>query len=230
MEYSARYTAAIDRWAELTPTLAPDQPVPCVAPWTLTELLAHVVGLAADVASDNLAGWPLDEWTAAQVDQRAGRSLDELLDEWRQLAPLVCARFDDPVGSGLDPLFARMTIVDVTAHEADLHEAIGRAEPIDPLDWEIVGLHRREMLDGLIAGAGLPALQVLTPEGDDWVVGGSDPAGQISAPRRDLWRSLTGRRPKSFVRAFDWTVDPEPYLQNAWTSPTLPWPDEPTPT
>lgn len=228
MEYSDRYTAGVQRWTDLAASVAPDQPIPACAPWTVTELLAHLVGLAADIVADNLAGWSLEEWTAAQVDQRAGRTVPELLDEWNELLPQACARYDDPVGSGLDPLFTKMALGDLLAHEADLLEAIGDPRPVDPLDWALVGAYRREMLDVLIAVAGLPALRVRTPEGDDWTVGGPEPAGEVTADRRDLWRSLMGRRPKSFVRSFAWTVDPDPYLEAAWTSPTLPWPEEPT--
>jgi uncharacterized protein (TIGR03083 family) len=228
MQFSERYDAAHRRWVELLRTVDDDQQVPCVAPWTVRDLLAHVVGLADDVASGNLGDWSSEDWTAAQVDQRADRSRAEVLAEWAELTPRLCAMFDDLDGAGLDPLFARMTVVDVTVHEDDILEALGTARPLDPADWSIVGAHRREMLDGLIAMAGLPALRIRTDEGDDWTVGGDIPEGGVTLSRQELLRSLCGRRPRATVRSYNWSVDPEPYLPAAWVSPSLRWPDDPT--
>jgi uncharacterized protein (TIGR03083 family) len=226
MDFSGRYEAAHGRWVRLLVDLDDDQVVPATPAWTVHDLLSHVVGLAADIVAKDLDDWASEDWTARQVNRRADRSRDEVLAEWADVTPRLCAMFDDLAGSGLDPLFARMAVVDLTVHEDDLRESIGSPREIDPLDWAIVGVHRREMLDGLIARAGLAPLRVRTDEGDDWTVGGDEAAGDVLLSRQELWRSLTGRRPRAVVRSYGWSVDPEAYVAAAWISPSLGWPED----
>ena len=50
--------------------------------------------------------------------------------------------------------------------------------------------------------------------GKRWVVGnGEDPDATIRASRFELFRALSGRRSPEQVRAYDWTGDPEPFIQ-----------------
>lgn len=226
MDFSGRYEAAHGRWVSLLGDLEDDRVVAATPAWTVHDLLSHVVGLAADMVAGDLADWASEEWTARQVAERAGRSRDEVLAEWADVTSRLCAMFDDLEGSGLDPLFARMAVVDLTVHEDDLRETIGSPREIDALDWAIVGVHRREMLDGLITGAGLAPLRVRTHEGDDWTLGGDEADGEVLLSRQDLWRSLTGRRTRAVVRSYGWSVDPEPYVAAAWISPSLGWPED----
>jgi Mycothiol maleylpyruvate isomerase N-terminal domain len=53
--------------------------VPGTAAWTVHEVFAHLVGLAADVAAGRLEGAPGAEWHVAERRRRAVR---ELLAEW----------------------------------------------------------------------------------------------------------------------------------------------------
>jgi hypothetical protein len=51
-------------------------------------------------------------------------------------------------------------------------------------------------------------------------------AQYVVAPRYELWRSLEGRRTRDQVRTFEWSVDPEPYL-DCWLGPVFRWLQEP---
>jgi hypothetical protein len=129
-------------------------------------------------------------------------------------------------------------VSDVTAHEHDVRGALGRPGARDSdgvaicLDFLVSVLVHPSM-----RALGLGPLEV---RADDrcWIVGTGDPAegdpetawrdallapsdrpspsatpvGTLSGERFELLRALTGRRSARQIRAFDWTVDPEPYL------------------
>lgn len=218
-----RYLAAHARVVDLVASLDDDLPIPATPGWSLLDLLAHLAGAAHDLDRRDLAAWSLDEWTAAQVALRRGRSRAEVLAEWAEHAPGAALVVDDPAAAGVDEAFARMPIIDTTGHEGDILEAVGRPATIDPADWAIIGPHREVMLGFLVAGAGLPPLRVRTPEGDDWVVGGSDPVTTVDLGRDELWRSLMGRRSRAVVEHYAWSGDAEPYLA-VWVGGTWSWP------
>ena len=219
-----RYLAAHARIVELVAPLDDDLRIPATPGWSLLDLLAHLAGAAHDLARLDVVAWSLDEWTAAQVAERRGRSRAEVLAEWAEHAPAAAAVVDDPAAVGLDDAFARMPVIDATGHEGDILEAVGRSASIDPADWAIIGPHREVMLGYLVAAAGLAPLRVRTPEGDDWTLGGEEPATTVELSRDELWRSLMGRRPRAVVAGYAWTGDPDPYLA-IWVGGTWSWPE-----
>src|SRR5215212_1292728 len=73
----------------------PDRRVPACPRWTVREVAAHLAGAADDVLAGRLDGVASDEWTAAQVEARAGRSLAEIVDEWEALGPRIEDLFGD---------------------------------------------------------------------------------------------------------------------------------------
>ena len=80
------YRGLRERMTDLLERMDPSQAdlaVPATPDWRVRELMAHVVGVTADVAAGRLEGAGTDAWTAVQVEQRQGRSIGELLDEWR---------------------------------------------------------------------------------------------------------------------------------------------------
>ena len=90
MDPVAEWSAARHRVSALVADLNPQQAgvaVPATPAWSVHDLLAHVIGLDADV----LAGEEADDhnpgWTQKQVDARRERSITELLAEWTDLAP-----------------------------------------------------------------------------------------------------------------------------------------------
>lgn len=226
MDYAGRYATGHARWIELLDGLPADLPIPSTPAWCLRELVAHLTGVAADIVRRNLDDWSLPEWTDAQVRDRSERSIPELLDEWAGHAATIAVEFVDLDASGIDESYGRMALVDLCGHEDDLREASGQEHTIDPLDWAIIGVHRQVILDFRVAESGLPPLRVVTPEGDDWTVGGSEAIGEVRLPRQELWRSTTGRRTRAAVRAYEWSVDPEPYVEGPWKNYTFAWPED----
>ncbi|MCW2817386.1 MAG: hypothetical protein JWR42_173, partial [Marmoricola sp.] len=95
--------------------LAMEQRVPACPGWTGRELLSHVVGLGADVLGGDEPDDHHERWTQAQVDARQGRSVRELVAEWRGLADDLQAWMRV---HGTRPLG------DVVIHEQDLRSAL----------------------------------------------------------------------------------------------------------
>ena len=223
------YSAAFERFVAVIDGLPDHMPVPATPPWSVIDVLAHLTGVCADLVSGNVDDWADPAWTAVQVESRRGRSRSDLVDEWSALIPAASAVVTDPASVGLDIAFQRMPMVDVIAHEDDVREACGRERAIAPAEWDIIGAHRRVRFDDLFEELGLPPIRIGTPEGDDWVVGapdgGVEPVGEVRLSRQELWRSTTGRRPRAAVRAYAWTVDPEPYLP-AWAGGTFKYPED----
>src|SRR5439155_20051416 len=89
MDLAELYRSSHGRVIARVAGLAPAQlaaTVPGTPLWSVADLVAHVTGVASDALHDRLAGAVAPEWTAAQVDQRAGRPIAEVLDEWRDCA------------------------------------------------------------------------------------------------------------------------------------------------
>ena len=182
--------------------LAPAQlaaTVPGTPLWSVADLVAHVAGVAADALHSRLANAGAPEWTAAQVVERAGRPIADVLEEWRECA------------AKLDPVVEPGVVRDLLIHEADLSGALGvtDAPPAEAVSWvldfALGDLGRR------IDEAGLPGLRIAF-EGEERVVGQTAPGGTLVAPSWELFRSLAGRRSRAQVRRYAWEGDPDPYL------------------
>ncbi len=202
---------------EASPPERLEQRVPACPDWSARDLLAHVVGLGADV----LAGDEPDDhhpgWTQAQVDARSDRDAGELLAEWRGLADDLVALMQR---AGSRPLN------DVVIHEQDLRGALG--EPGGDRSAEVAVV--RERLAGRFRSAvePLPAIALVGPS---WTWCSTGPAEgapvQVSAPDLDLFRALTSRRTAAQLRSWTTRGDVEPYL-DAFAG-LGPLPEEPLP-
>jgi len=220
-----RYAAGQIRFLRLVRDIGDEVAVPATPEWNVHDVMSHVVGVATDLVTGRLDRWSQPSWTAEQVSARVGWTRDQLIAEWNHHAGGVVAIIDDPGSRGLDDMFGRVPLIDLIAHEHDVREAIGDTSTIGDADWAVLGPHRRSRLDASTKAHGAPPLRVVTDQGDDWVIGGEPPRGFVRASRQELWRSLEGRRTRAAVRAFEWSVDPEPYL-DGWLGPVYEWPDE----
>lgn len=170
--------------------------MPATPEWTVHDLAAHVVGIAADGTSGNMAGAPGEEWTAAQVARGAAVPLHELLADWGRTGPLMEAFLSSGTGS-----MAGDAVIDLHTHEADLRHALGLPVqvPDDFLRWAFDRF--RDGFAEAVAAAGLPAVTV-------------------EAPALEWFRGRLGRRTEAEVAAYRWTgsdgsaVDPSPYLDH----------------
>lgn len=86
--------------------------------WTVKDLIAHNVSIPVALVAGETGGG--DDWVAQKIDERRDRSVDELLDEWSEVAPdfVEMMASDGGRSGGL--------LLDVVAHEHDLRHALDR--------------------------------------------------------------------------------------------------------
>jgi uncharacterized protein (TIGR03083 family) len=214
MEVAKLYADARARIVSLATSAPPsalDAPVPATPAWSGRDLLAHVVGISSDVLGGRLEGVGTDAWSARQVAERSGRSVDELVAEWQENAPAFEAMLAGAPAGMVGALAS-----DILQHELDLRAALGQppGESMDEaLDFGVSFM--AGFLDKRITKKELGALLVRAG-GDEWTLGGGDsggePAATLTTTPLEFFRALAGRRSEAQVRALDWDGDPTPYL------------------
>lgn len=212
MTPSELYADVRARVTELVRGLDPDglaARVPGCPGWTVQEVVAHLAGVVTDVVAGNVAGAGSDEWTARQVAEREGRSLDDLIAEWTGQSALM--------ESGLDAApkaVSRTLLVDLVTHEHDIRGAVGIPGGTDSEAYAIARKGYHVGLAKVIEERGMPGLRLTAPDGWEFDAGPAPAAASVAAPRSyDLFRALSGRRSRGQVLAYDWEGDPEPYLE-----------------
>lgn len=205
MDAIAEWTAAYERVCELVGGLGDEdaaRAVPACPDWTVRDLLSHMIGLDADVVAGDEPDDHNSTWTQKHVDERAGRSIAELLDEWAAVAtPLrgwMRANTTRPLG-------------DIVVHEQDLRGALGIPGAKDTLGMRAL----RDRMLGRFAQAvdGLPAIALVSAE---WEWCSSGEVGQAEVELRaelfELTRALMSRRSAAQLRSWTTRGDLEPFL------------------
>ncbi len=174
--------------------------VPACPGWTAHDLVAHMVGLGADV----LRGHEPDDhdaaWTQAHVDDRAGAGAADLVAEWEALA--------DDLERYVAQRAAR-PLLDAVIHEQDLRGAL--AAP-GARDTDGVRLAREALARRL--GNAVSDRPPVVLEADDWTwrSGEGEPGVVLAADGFELFRALTSRRTADQLRTWVVSGDVEPYL------------------
>lgn len=214
---ATEWRAALDRVSALVREADPEtlaRPVPATPDWTALDLLAHMVGLGADVLAGDEADDHNPEWTQAHVDARADRSAEQTLTEWAALA-------DDLEGylRERDP----RPLGDVIIHEQDLRGALGVPGARDTAGLAMI---RAAMADRLGAGlceAGLAPLALETDAVTDgvtdderwhWQSEEGEPAVVLTGSGFELFRAVTSRRTEAQLRGLVVHGDLDPYLEH----------------
>src|SRR3954470_3151648 len=153
------------------------RPLPACPGWRVRDVIAHLSGLATDIASGNLDGAATDAWTAAQVDARRDLSLDDLLAESDDVGPRLAGFLDDFPGR-----YGAQVVADITVHEHDIRGALRRPGARD----SAAVAHGVDFLLDTWAGPGaralgLPALRI-TAGRRSVVVGGHGGASRGDSP------------------------------------------------
>ena len=176
--------------------------VPACPDWTARNLLAHMVGLGADVVRGDEPDDHNPAWTQAQVDARAGHDVATLVAEWQALtAPLS----DWMAVHGTRPL------ADVVIHEQDLRGAVDEPGAEDNPGLDTVRDRMAERFGARVAEAGLPGIALVSPTWECRV--GDGPAGTVlEASAFDLFRALVARRSAAQLASWVVTGDVRPYL------------------
>jgi uncharacterized protein (TIGR03083 family) len=199
------YAEGRERLTEIVRSEDPEghtSPVPGCPHWAVRDVIAHVTGVCADVLAGRMDGVATEPWTAAQVADRKGASLSEILAEWAQVSPQVEA---------MAPHFpARMDeqwVLDLTTHEHDIRGALGQPGARDAAGVLVALDFAATMgLAQSVAARGLPA--VLVKAGDrEFAVGTGEPAASVEGTPFELLRAMTGRRSEAQVRALRWDGD-----------------------
>lgn len=195
--------------AALAGSLSPAQLqtiVPATPAWCVKDVVAHLVGIAADLNALRFGDGTPDEWSARQVSSRRDASVPELVAEWEQEA----GRFEE----GLRLLGYELGshyVGDLLHHIQDIHEAIG----IDPVpDDEALAVALDFYLDNFSQSLDAAAIgSVVVQVGDEsWTCGAGPQIATLRGQRFDLFRSFGGRRTDAEIRELDWSGDADRVL------------------
>jgi uncharacterized protein (TIGR03083 family) len=202
-DHGDAYRALRERVTELmqaAPAQALDDIAPATPAWRVRDVLAHLVGVTADVLAGRLDGVATDAWTARQVAERRERSVADLLAEWEGNG----VAFDDAMRAAPDQITGQ-AVFDAVTHEHDLRHALGVP---GARDSDAVGIAWTWIVAARGRGGG-PALALRTEDGE-FVVGTGSPVATVAASRFELLRAQSGRRTASEVVAYEWHGEPDP--------------------
>lgn len=180
-----------------------DLPVPACPDWRVRDVVAHLVGIAADLNAGRIPG-PDDDgdaWTARQVEARAGATLAELAEEWE--------RESGPFEAGLDLFGYAMGshfLGDLLQHASDIRAALDLERVADDLTLDIAfDFYADAAHESLVADADGAVTMVL---GQERLTIGPDVAvAELTTDRFEAFRLLGGRRSEAQIRALPWTGD-----------------------
>lgn len=204
------WSAGHERVCALVEQVARDHPdhlerrVPATPDWTGRQLLAHMVGLGADVLDGDEPDDHHEGWTRAQVESRATSSALELVAEWRALADRMetYLREQSPRPLG-----------DLLIHEQDLRGGLGTPGARASAGLAMVRATMAGRLGAAVREAGLAPLALEEREGPwRWASGDGAPGALLRADGFDLFRAVTTRRTADQLRSYLAAGDVEPYL------------------
>ena len=93
-----------------------DREVPAIPGWRVRDVVAHLVGVATDIATGNVGDGP----SASHVERRAGRPFHEVLHEWDDAGAVL----EKLLAAGPPDLAAR-ALSDLTTCDRHLRTALG---------------------------------------------------------------------------------------------------------
>ncbi|OCB15763.1 hypothetical protein A5717_06590 [Mycolicibacterium porcinum] len=174
--------------------------VPATPEWSVHDLLAHLVGGAADSSCGRMDGAGGRRWTARHVAERQHDSVESLLAEWERVSPVVEAGLAGKQFTG--PSVA----ADLICHEADLNEALGLPR-VDRVHWHEPFLN---VMMWLLVQRLQPFTSVLIHDehGNEWHCGSAEPTLTLRADGYELLRAMFSRRSRRQIAAWNWTPAP----------------------
>jgi len=198
---SAAYAASRERLSSLVLSLGRqqlDQTVAACPAWSVKDLLAHVVGIARDMTTGNMAGVGSDEWTRGHVDAGRSMTVEDLVSEWAELSVQVEGVF--PL---LHPAMGGMTVADLVTHEHDARAAVAQPGARDTPDLHLALDSYARFFKRRAREKGLPVLRIETDH-TAWTTGDDEPAATVKGAPFELFRSLAGRRTLQEIAALEW--------------------------
>jgi uncharacterized protein (TIGR03083 family) len=200
--------------------------VPASPDWTVQDVVAHVTGIAADLGqgripmeldlvrslNDETLAAQRESLTARQVEERRGRSIDEVIDEWDSHMPALLAmiRGEQPFPAPV-PFAEAIIVTDLAVHAQDIRGALGTPGDRDSAAVSMALLSYVAAFGLKLREAGLPAMRFVY-DGKERVAGDGEPAATLTARRFEVFRALAGRRSRDQILAMDWHGDPLPFV------------------
>jgi len=208
-DYGEAYREARIRTTQLMQSLTDEErerEVPTCPGWRTRDVLAHLIGIAADTAAGKIEGAGSDEYTSRQIEERKERSVAEMAEEWESHG----SGFEEMLDS-IHPAISGGIVADLVTHEQDARGAVGKAGGREGTAFDLALDSQVRFFGRRIKEAKLPTLEVRAGS-RRWVAGKEEISGSVEADPFELLRGLTGRRTHAQVRRFAWSVDPGPYL------------------
>jgi uncharacterized protein (TIGR03083 family) len=178
--------------------------VPATPAWTVHDVLAHVIGLTADLNAlrfpddDDPGG---DRFAAAQVASRVDRTFEELVAEWGREAP----KFEDGLRVfGYE--FGSHFVGDLLTHFHDVRAALGLPDDPEPVAVSVALDHYAGFVHERLTDVGEGSLRFVTEERDA-VVGADGLIATLTVDAFELLRCLSARRSLAHIRSLPWTGD-----------------------
>jgi hypothetical protein len=185
--------------------------VPATPAWSVRDVLAHVVGLAADLNAQRFpetADAAGDAWTARQVERGRGRPIDDLCKEWDREAPVFeegLRLFGYEMGSHF--------VADLHAHYQDVRGAVGAPPETDELTVRVALDHYAGSVNGLLTEAKWGTLDVVAGGETDRLGADGRHRARLHATPFEVLRLLSGRRSERQIRALAWEGDLDALLE-----------------
>jgi uncharacterized protein (TIGR03083 family) len=204
------YGACRERIAELVRDLPDDRAALRVAAtpeWTVHDVVAHLTGIVADINAGKADGVGSPARTAAQVDERKGVPIPDLLTEWSAGA----AQFENAL-TVLGGPFAAIAVSDIWNHEQDLRGTLGVEGGRDPVAEELAIVGYTDARTRDLTAAGLPPLRLLAGI-KEWVIGPGEPAATVTTEPYELARFICFRRTADEARNYAWEGDADAYIE-----------------
>lgn len=179
--------------------------VPACPEWRVRDLFAHVAGIASDLAAGRAPSGDSQPWVDRQIDERRGRSLDEVVGEWSEVGPT----FEDMIASS-PRAFWGLTY-DTVVHEHDLRNAIGRPGARDNDAVRLAARLGLKLVKHDLGRHGLGAVRLII-DGEEAVVGEGEPGLTLTASSFECLRLLGSRRTLAEMRAAAFVGDLDGFL------------------
>jgi uncharacterized protein (TIGR03083 family) len=199
-DLSDAYRGVRERVDALVRAATPEQcatVAPATPEWRVHDVLAHLVGVPADVLAGRLEGVASDAWTDAQVAPRRDLPTVALLDEWNEISPQV-----EPMIPDFGPVAGQM-VGDAVTHEHDIRDALGAPGARDSTAVHIGSHWMANHMGNFHRNAGHGTLRIET---DLWgeTFGDDPPSTTLRTSAFELLRASTGRRSAAQIAAYDW--------------------------
>ncbi len=208
-EVGTVYGACRDRITELVRDLDDEraaQRVRATPDWSVHDVIAHLVGIVAEINAGTADGVGSKARTAAQVADRRDLTIGDLLAEWERGAP----QFEGAL-TMLGGPYAALAVADIWNHEQDLRGELAVEGGRDPVAEHLAIEGYSDARTREITQARLAPLR-LRAGIDEWIVGHGPPGATVIAEPYELARFTCFRRTPDQARAYLWDGDPESYV------------------